>query len=127
MHTLLGGMVALASLLAAGCIDSTATSPRLSPQSASMDRAQPTFVITTIDVPGAAGTVPEGINASGDVAGYFQAADGNVHGFVLTAGAFTTITYPGADYTDVRGIGPDGDIGTPHVYIDACRHLHFAC
>jgi len=110
MHNLLRGVLAMASLVAASCTDRSPTVPRLSPQAASMDRTQPTFEFTTLDVPDALGTWAEGINARGDVGGYYLAADGNYHGFVMTAGTFTTIDYPGADYTDVRGIGPNGDL-----------------
>ena len=107
---LLFGIAALAGSLAAACSDSPLTSPRLAPREASLDRSQPTFVITTIDVPGARSTVVEGINAGGDVSGFFVSSDGKNHGFVLASGTFTTIDYPGADYTDVRGIGPDGTV-----------------
>ena len=109
-HILLCSIAALASLLAAACTDSPVTAPRRSPRDASLDRSQPTFAITTIDVPGARSTVLEGINAGGDISGFFVSSDGKNHGFVLTSGTFTTIDYPGADYTDVRGIAPNGDV-----------------
>jgi uncharacterized membrane protein len=107
---MLCSIAALASLLAAACTDSPVTSPLRSPRDASLDRAQPTFVITTIDVPGALSTVLEGINAGGDISGFFVSSDGKNHGLVLSSGTFTTIDYPGAGYTDVRGIGPDGSV-----------------
>lgn len=110
MHGMLGGAAALASALAIGCSDGAATSPRMAPHGASLDRAQPAFVISTIDVEGALSTVPQGINAGGAVAGYYISADGNYHGFILKDEGLTTIDYPGAGYTDVRGIGPDGDV-----------------
>lgn len=109
-RSLLGSIVALAGLFAAACTDSPVTSPLQAPRDATLDRLQPTFVITTIDVPGARSTVLEGINAGGDISGLFVSSDGKNHGFVLTSGTFTTIDYPGADYTDVRGIGPEGTV-----------------
>jgi hypothetical protein len=74
--------------------------------------------VTTIDAPGAsttpgtqpcptqdggnpiAGTVVQGINASGDVSGHFWETSYNEHGFVLShTGVFTQIDVPGAFQT----------------------------
>jgi uncharacterized membrane protein len=109
-------IVAAACLAAAACSDRVPTDPTsaLRPSAPSADRLDPTFQYTTIDVPGARGTSPQGINASGDIAGIYTDMAGRTHGFVLHDGAFTTIDYPGADYTDVRGIGPDGDVVGTH-------------
>ena len=60
----------------------------------------PTF--TTIDAPGAAtmsgyGTSGVGINAAGDIAGYFTDANGLLQGFVRkSGGSLATIDAPGA-------------------------------
>lgn len=69
-----------------------------------------TFTYTTIDVPGAVLTVAQGINARGDIVGFYNDAARRRHGFLLRDGEFTTIDYPGAAGTDVRGIGPAGDV-----------------
>jgi probable HAF family extracellular repeat protein len=42
------------------------------------------------------GTVPEGINNQGQIAGTFSDANDRTHGFVLDDGAFTTVDAPGS-------------------------------
>jgi hypothetical protein len=106
-------MAAILTLLAA-CSDRSPTSPIAesdrTPGSASLNRETPTFSFASIDVPGALATQPQGINAGGDISGFYVAADGHTHGFILHDGVFTQIDYPGADNTAVRGIGPDGTV-----------------
>jgi len=80
------------------------------------------FNFTPIDVPcGAAPpsscpngiarqTVANGINPGGDIVGLFLDGVGGQHGFLLSAGQFTTIDFPGAVATSANGIGPSGDI-----------------
>jgi hypothetical protein len=58
-----------------------------------LTQAQYTF--TTIDVPGSTRTAANG-NSTHEIAGEFDDADGNTHGFVLNKGVFTTINAPGA-------------------------------
>lgn len=109
-------------LLTAACADTAPTAPssRLAAPAASADRQQPSFVIETIDVPGALGTSAQGINAAGDIVGFYADASGRTHGFLLRDGAFTTIDYQDpvtgevADNTSARGIGPAGDIVGTH-------------
>jgi hypothetical protein len=72
-------------------------------------RGQPSFAISTIDVPGALSTGAQGINAAGVISGTYRDANG-VHGFILRDGAFETVDYPDADNTELRGIGPDGTV-----------------
>lgn len=95
----------LAGLLATGCADDSLTLPQLS-EAPPMPGA---FSYTTIDVPGAMATQPQGINRQGDVVGIFRDAKG-VHGFLLRNGTFTTIDYPGAAITEARDINRDGTI-----------------
>jgi len=53
-----------------------------------------------IDAPGANGvTFALGINGIGPIGGSYVGTDGNVHGFLDIAGAFTPIDFPGADVT----------------------------
>ena len=67
--------------------------------------------ITTIDVPGAITTAPQGINSRGDMVGPFSGADGVSHGFLLSHGTFTTIDVPGVPQTfGCFGINALGDI-----------------
>jgi hypothetical protein len=53
------------------------------------------------NVPGASGfgTAAGGINAPGQVSGYFQGANGSFHGFVKEGSTFTQIDVPGASNT----------------------------
>lgn len=51
---------------------------------------------TTIDVPGAAGTAVRKINSAGQMVGEYS--DSSTHGFLLSAGTFTTIDFPGATF-----------------------------
>src|SRR5437773_10775701 len=66
--------------------------------------------ITTIDVPGAVTTAPQGINSPGEVVGLTTGADGVTHGFLLSHGTFTGINVPGHLQTAPRGINERGDI-----------------
>ncbi len=71
------------------------------------------MVFTPIDFPGAVSTVPQGINAGGQVVGWYNKAGDAasiVHGFLMNGGSFTSVDYPGAIATDARGIGPGGEI-----------------
>ena len=103
------------SVIATGCADSVMTAPRaLSPTELNADRLNPTFEIDTFVVEGASLTQPQGINASGDVVGWYNAS-GRSHGFIRSNGVITTIDYLKPDNTianntTLRGIGPDGQI-----------------
>jgi hypothetical protein len=95
--------------------------------------------VTTIDAPGAsttpgtqpcpaqdgrnpiAGTVVQGINASGDVSGHFWDTSYNEHGFVLShTGVFTQIDVPGAFQT-AGGELNDGLWVTGHYLDSSCN------
>ncbi len=96
--------------LAAGCEGTGPVTPEPNVPAAAYNRAHPTYTFTSIDVPEATLTAAQGINAAGQVAGWYWTSDGRDHGFVLSKGEFTTIDYPDAYYTDVRGIGPNGEL-----------------
>jgi hypothetical protein len=75
------------------------------------------FDIAAVDVPGATLTVGQGINAGGDIVGWYNDANRNQHGFLRTGeDAWMSIDFPTEDpsnpvvATDARGIGPGGDI-----------------
>ena len=89
-----------------------AVEPQLSLQP-NAARGQPSFTITTIDVPGALSTSAQGIDAGGVISGTYRVASG-LHGFILQDGVFETVDYPGADNTEVRGIDPDGAVVGDH-------------
>jgi hypothetical protein len=63
---------------------------------------------TTLDVPGAALTVAQGINDSGQIAGLYQDSNGTFHGFVRNDGTYVTIDVPGATLTQIKGINNAG-------------------
>jgi hypothetical protein len=68
------------------------------------------YALSSIDVPGAVRTQPQGINDSGSIVGLYRSNDGVAHGFLLRDGDFTSINYPGAAYTDARGSNAQGEI-----------------
>jgi probable HAF family extracellular repeat protein len=72
-----------------------------------------TFI--TIDVPGACGTVVEGINSRGDMIGNYGDCVSHFHNFVLTNGVFTNIDPPGCFgdsgwLATEMGINDNGDV-----------------
>jgi len=86
---------------------------------------------TTIDAPGSSFTVAEGINNPGVIAGYFVDGvgipggglpDGTHHGFVLSAGVYTTVDVPGALSTEIYSINAIGEIVGQ--YVDAGEGAH---
>ena len=70
----------------------------------------PTIVYSEVSIPGAVFANAQGINARGDIVGFYRDAESRTHGFVWSRGEVTTIDYPGAAVTAARGIGPDGQI-----------------
>jgi hypothetical protein len=67
------------------------------------------LTFTTIDVPGAGFTTVTGINAAGDMVGYYgKNSNGPYHGFLLSGGKFTFFDYPGAASTVVGKINDAG-------------------
>lgn len=74
--------------------------------------AERTLVFTAIDFPGATLTSAQGINAGGEIVGFYIDAGtpSRTHGFLLSGGQFQSIDFPGARSTLARGIGPGGDI-----------------
>jgi probable HAF family extracellular repeat protein len=65
---------------------------------------------TSIDFPGALGTVPFSINDCGRIVGSFIDDGGKAHGFLWDDGAFTKIDFPGASITTGNGINKRGQI-----------------
>ncbi len=84
---------------------------------------------TTLDVPGSLFTQAHGINASGQIVGWYY--DGNItHGFLLSEGSYTTLDVPGSSYTQGFGINDSGKIvgeygdagGTNHGFLATPVH-----
>jgi probable HAF family extracellular repeat protein len=66
---------------------------------------------TAIAKPGATLTDVEGINARGDIVGFYIDSSGNFHGLLLSDGRFTTIDVPGVAQTfGCFGINAEGYI-----------------
>ena len=85
--------------------------------------AKAQFDFTTIDVPDATSTAANG-NSTHEIAGEYDDADGNTHGFVLSKGVFTPIDVPDAVFTSVNGISANGRLAG--IYQDATRlHAYF--
>jgi hypothetical protein len=77
------------------------------------------LTFTTIDVPGAGVTNVSGINAAGEMVGWYsQAVNTPSSGFLLSGGNFTFLNYPAGYDTVVRSINDSGVIagysGTNH-------------
>jgi uncharacterized membrane protein len=66
------------------------------PQAALLEgRVVPSYLFQTIDDPnGVAVNAAESINSSGKIAGYYEDAAGDFHGYLLSSGQYTTIDDP---------------------------------
>ena len=71
--------------------------------------AEAQYAFTPIDVPGSTRTAANG-NSPNAIAGEFDDAAGNTHGFVLSKGVFTPIDVPGSTFTSVNGINASGEL-----------------
>ena len=76
----------------------------------------------SIDYPGADVTLAFGINAGGDVVGYYGNTNSAEHGFLLRAGNYSTIDYPGSSDTVAYGVNASGVICG--FYTDAAVNFH---
>ncbi len=63
-----------------------------------------------VDVPGSNSTTPTGINASGEVAGYYLTAKYDEYGFTYDAGTYNTLYVPGSRWTAALAINDAGDV-----------------
>jgi probable HAF family extracellular repeat protein len=61
-------------------------------------------------VPGASATYASGINAAGDICGWFLDFSGQLHGFVLHNGTFQTIDYPNSLGTNANGLNDNNAV-----------------
>ena len=64
---------------------------------------------TTLNVPGADGTIAIGINDTGNVAGRYWVGS-EWHGFIFDGASYTTLNVPGADGTYAYGINDTGNV-----------------
>ena len=63
-----------------------------------------------IDVPGAQGTVVNGVNDAGVMVGVYLDAKNAVHGFLMEGGSVTKVDVPGADSTYAQSINNLGNV-----------------
>jgi uncharacterized membrane protein len=85
------------------------------------------FNFTTIDVPGCTRTAANA-NSTHEIAGEFDDADGNTHGFVLrggVGGVYTQIDVPGASSTIVNGISAPGQLAGTYNVQTVSPHAYF--
>jgi uncharacterized membrane protein len=65
-------------------------------------------IFQAFDVPGQGDTLPDGINAQGDIVGSYADINLITHGFLRVKDTFSTIAYPGANATFALGINAPG-------------------
>jgi uncharacterized membrane protein len=65
---------------------------------------------TTLDFPGAAATTISGINADGQMVGFYRDPGGKTHGFVRRGETYASVDFPGAAWTVARGISASGEV-----------------
>src|SRR6185436_11032632 len=82
------------------------------------------YSLTTVDVPGATRTAANG-NNNNVVAGEYDDADGNTHGFILRKGISTTIDVPGATSTALNGVNASGSFTGTYFKPDTGRIYAF--
>jgi probable HAF family extracellular repeat protein len=71
-----------------------------------------------IEPPGAIDSIALSINDRGQVAGWYDDALGNTHGFIYYQGVFTTIDPPGSLASEITSIGNDGVIVGDYIGAD---------
>ena len=79
-------------------------------------------MFTPIAFPLATRTTAFGINDAGEIAGFYEDAAGNMHGFVFAAGAFSTVDVAGARGTQLTRIKNDGAVSG--ICVDALTGQH---
>ena len=82
------------------------------------------YHFTTYDVSGSTRTAVNG-NSPNAIAGEFDDAGGNTHGFVLSNGVLTQIDVPGAVSTSVNGINANGKVAGTYTDAGGTFHAYF--
>jgi probable HAF family extracellular repeat protein len=83
-------------------------------------------VFSHIEPPGAIDSIALSINDRGQVAGWYDDALGNTHGFIYDNGVFTTIDPPGSLASEITSIGNDGVIVGDYIGADGVDHGYIA-
>src|SRR5436190_23887020 len=87
--------------------------------------SMPVNTYTTLDDPsaGSGGTVAQGINAAGQIVGYYLDASFKSHGFLYSGGTYTTLDDPLARYGAVAtGINNAGQVVGLYKDASLCHH-----
>jgi probable HAF family extracellular repeat protein len=79
-------------------------------------------VFSHIEPPGALDSLALSINDRGQVAGWYDDALGNLHGFIYAGGVFTTIDVPGSLGSEVTTIENSGQITGDYLSADGATH-----
>jgi probable HAF family extracellular repeat protein len=79
-------------------------------------------VFSHVEPPGALDSIALSINDRGQVAGWYDDALGNTHGFLFYQGVFTTIDPLGAQASEVTTIDDNGVIVGDYVGTDGIDH-----
>lgn len=85
-----------------------------------LDAAEYRYV--KIHVPGSVDTRANGINARGDIVGFFTDFEGVTHGYLRRNGRFFTVDVPGAKFTSAFSVNARGDIVGRYVDADDNGH-----
>src|SRR5579862_7980194 len=73
--------------------------------------SQEKFTFTTVDFPGFANyNAPLGINERGDLAGFYNDANGTIHGYLRIRDRFQSLDYPGSTGTYCAFVSEEGDV-----------------
>src|SRR5260221_9257831 len=79
-------------------------------------------VFSHIEPPGSIDSLALSINDRDQVAGWYDDAQGNTHGFIYYKGVFTTIDPPGSLASEVTSIDNDGVIVGDFIGADGVYH-----
>ncbi len=79
-------------------------------------------VFSHVEPPGAIDSIALSINDRGQVAGWYDDALGNTHGFIYYQGILTTIDPPGSLASEVTSIDNDGVIVGDYIGADGVDH-----
>ncbi len=64
----------------------------------------------------------DGINDRGEIVGGYCGTDGQLHGFLLSEGSFSTVDFPGAIGSFAGGINSEGEIAGGYQSADGIYH-----
>src|SRR3954452_618973 len=84
----------------------------------------PPITVDTINVPGSLATIATKINDSGQIVGIWIDSQGREHGFLLTAGRYSSIDVPGAIATEALALDNKSNLTIAGDYVDSAGSVH---